>query len=896
MAGWDDTMFSNLPPRRKAPPPRGLMNELFPVDPRQVVGGLYDQGARGVGRAIDTVTGQPTGEDFSSPTLGREAYQMLTSPTFGGGMSPMAGAATLAAGVPLARRAASGARTAEEIATGVRASDAADAAAQAARAAAATPGQAALDQMVQQSRSMADVPDIRRMPVAQGIAQARGDPHLMVGGQGSPGYYVGGPASVQSPEDLIRQRASLDAQIARGQAGADWYDRYRTGAARVTGNDPSFNDFLSQAHGTWSQGVNPESETAFVMKEIASRAAGQPERAMYENQHQAFLNAVEQNNPELMQTGKKTGEYAEHVNPNQPSYAPTATGVNDFRMAREMGFGLGDTEEGARGDETVATLGDAQHRYADYETANAAGRANQANLGGRSNWTGEQVQAAPWVVQKADALMKQRPNLSFEDAFAEANKTAPDFYPKQAVNITYEQQPARMLAETGHMPQAGAMTAQQKIDYANDARASFASAPSYGLQPGELPRDIIYGGQGARIGDSGMGYPTLPTLSGTGYFKNKLGEVEANPMFIARPLTGFNSAASLSSDISQTIKQAQAAKSDPATGPFALFHGDRVIPLGQQTSGKDVSAALQKAAPLDPSQPMSLTSNLKDVGEWQGFDPEGTTTIAGTPAGNKVMLPQSKDFFQTGEELRAYVLAQEGVGGHKVWRNPTPGAINGYFMPLDRNAEPEEMDALSQAGDKFGMPHVSSTAGGMLVTNFENPVTLTNAHRKAIPDALKAVAPDGAGPAEGVRVDPFYAGPAWGAEGSGTATDQLLGKLSGPSGGFFTNNSDIGRVAGGVAQRDLDYAGVAGNQRDDIWNARNIMAADPAYEGETWADRLAKYRKAGVPASVAVGGATVGLYPTAGLPAPLSQQQPGTSLNSMPDWALQQQDQRFYGY
>jgi hypothetical protein len=216
-------------------------------------------------------------------------------------------------------------------------------------------------------------------------------------------------------------------------------------------------------------------------------------------------------------------------------------------------------------------------------------------------------------------------------------------------------------------------------------------------------------------------------------------------------------------------------------------------------------------------------------------------------------------------------------------------------MPLDRNAEPEEMDALSQAGEKFGMPHVSSTAGGLLLTNFEKPATLTTAQRKAIPDALKAAAPDEAGAAEGVRVDPFYAGPAWGKQGAGTATDQLLSKMSGPSGSFFTQNQDVGRVAGGVAQRDLDYASVAGNQRDDIWNARNIMAADPAPEGETWADRLAKYRKAGVPASVSVGGATVGLYPTAGLPAPL-QQQPGTSLNSMPGWASQMQDQRFYGY
>jgi hypothetical protein len=34
----------------------------------------------------------------------------------------------------------------------------------------------------------------------------------------------------------------------------------------------------------------------------------------------------------------------------------------------------------------------------------------------------------------------------------------------------------------------------------------------------------------------------------------------------------------------------------------------------------------------------------------------------------------------------------------------------------------------------------------------------------------------------------------------------------------------------------------------------------------------------------------------AALPAPVPQVQPGTTLNSAPDWMRQMQDQRFYGY
>ena len=39
-------------------------------------------------------------------------------------------------------------------------------------------------------------------------------------------------------------------------------------------------------------------------------------------------------------------------------------------------------------------------------------RANAANLGGRSDWTGEQLQAARWVHQKANAILDQRPALT----------------------------------------------------------------------------------------------------------------------------------------------------------------------------------------------------------------------------------------------------------------------------------------------------------------------------------------------------------------------------------------------------------------------------------------------------------------------------------------------------
>jgi hypothetical protein len=853
MAGWDDSIFSNLPPRLKRGAARVGSDLAFgATHPFTTLGNAVFGGMAAAPEAAESAVTYGAGKvGVPNPAgLGREVRGMIESPTFGGGMSPLHYAPEVAmAAAPLAATA----RTATEIATG--------------------------------RRSMADVPDIRTLPVDQGIAAAQGDPHLVVGGGGSPGYYMGGPASIQSPADLATMRQGLDARIAQGQMGADWYDRERRGLARTTGNDQPFNDFLSKAHGSWSQGVDPQSETAFVTKEAMSAASGKPERAMYQGQHDAFLAALDANNPNLMQTGKKTDEYASHLNPLQPSYAPTATGVNDFRMGQEMGFTNSDAEERAG----EFSLGDTQHKFMDYETALATQRANAANLGGRSNWTGEQIQASPWTIQKAGALQGMRKNLSDEDAFAEANKTPSDFDEKHAVSATYEQQPAAMLAATGHTPQAGGMTAKQRADYAADPGAAWASAPSFGLEPGELPRDVIYG-QG-RIGNSGMGLPTLPTMSGTGYFKNAAGDLETNPMFVARPLTPFHASTSLSGDVGATLKDAKDSE-----GPYALLTGDRAIPLGQEKpKSADINAAIKKAAPFDPSEPMTLTGNLKDLGTWEGFDPQGGSTIAGVPPGNKATPDYARDMLNTGELIRSYFGAQEGGAWHKNWAGPTTGGTTGYFTPLDRAATPEEMTALSEATAPYGMPDVTSSARGITTTSFGDKPQLTGQTSKGADAALERALPQGAEKAYPVRTDSGYAGPAWGGVGAGTATDDLLAKLNVRPElySFFNNNADIGRVAGGQAQRDAAWASTIGDQRPDIFNARTIAAADPEPDASGWADRLAKARRLGVPAAVTVGGAAVSLYPTAGLPSPL----PGMTLNSPPpDWWRQQQNQMFSGY
>jgi len=755
---------------------------------------MVDLGARRVGKAIDYATGAPSsGDDFSQPTLGREAYQMLTSPTFGGGVSPMAAATPmLAAAAPIALRGARTARTAKTAEQMVQ--DAADAArastaAQEARRAVSTPGQNALDQMVQQSqaaapraptgRALTDIaPDIRQMPVDQGIQQARTEAHLVPAPGGG---FVGAPPNIQTYADLTARRKQVDDYIAQHLGGGDWYDRARGGISTATGGDPVASEWLSRLQGSLSAGVSPESETAFAIKEAVSRAAGQPQVAHWGAQSRGIDRAIAENDPSLMQFGDKTEEYAAKINPNQPPFR-NATGVNDFRIQKLWGYP-------GRAEGVEPSAGATQHRFLDYETALSVDRANQANLGGRSDWTGEQIQAIPWVTQKAEDL-----GIPFEDAA----KSGPDFYRKHAAAATYEQQPGQALVDRGHLPGASGMSADQ--------RAAFAANDPWTDASG---RDVIYGG-GRVVSPSGeqtgLGVPTLPTVSATGIWKD-----ETNPARIARPTVPFN----------------VSTKESPAIG--------------------------------------------------------------GGPLGTKDMPPYASRFLKAGEMVRSLFGAQEAGGAHKLWEKQAPGGQNAVFVPLDRDATRPEIDALSAAGEPFGMPHVTSTNGGLAVLNWEGARKLNSKDREDLLSAIADAKPEDAGDHRMVRANTVYAAPNYTTPGAYTATQSMLDAVG--DNPFFTQNEGIGQAAGALARHDEAWANQIGEQGQDFWNLRNLAAADPGPLGATWADRLkTAVQKRAVPATVTIGGATVALYPEAGLPAtpPQPQQQtPGTSLNSPPGWLQQ---------
>ena len=152
---------------------------------------------------------------------------------------------------------------------------------------------------------------------------------------------------------------------------------------------------------------------------------------------------------------------------------PGATGVNDFRWFHELGFTNPDGSAQSAGNHVT---GAANHNWGHYETALATDRARGgppgighnggpalAPLHGRTDWTGEQIQALGWVRQKAQDLQdrggyvmvdtpqwgpQRMHKMSWEEAMRRANYTPFDHADRQTFNAVHE----GISGWEGHIP------------------------------------------------------------------------------------------------------------------------------------------------------------------------------------------------------------------------------------------------------------------------------------------------------------------------------------------------------------------------------------------------------------------------------------------------------------
>lgn len=661
-------------------------------------------------------------------------------------------------------------------------------------------------------RNMAEVPTLRGVDRDEAINMARAEAHLIPSGGRSGGAYLGGPRSIRSRKALNAMRKRLDERVAAGAGYADWYTRYRQDVERVT-STPQQRRMMAGQQAQYSAQASPEGEMASTSREISNLLAyGYPGKVRTPAQARASAAAAATGDPTDFQLGLKTGAYKGHLDPTLPR-PPGATGTNDFRHFRNLGF----TE--ADGSDQVAAGNPAMHKWADYETALAVDRANNAKLGGRTDWTGEEIQAAAWVTQKGDDLFDQRrtnyiaaaavadPTLSGDallaaakkSAYDEAGKTIGDFFEKHITSATYEAQP---YYAAGHLAKSA------QADHA--ARAAFAGDPlsMWDLAPGN--RDAIYDAfrhLGRYGGESGLAMRVAPTVDMQGIYMPPGGAaLETNPGKVARPLTGF-------------------FNQDGKRMPLA----DRAI----------LNAAEATRGYID----------VQGASTWNKAWP-GTTAkshislVAGRPGPAKAVpeaeLMEMREYFaerglpdviDTGRGLT--ITSFDGPGGGMERLTQRLSKLT------DGKIGAQQLDDL-EAGKTTLKDLAALTKGKLTESKLKGILegTISKAQLIEMSAYLEAKGYKGVSRA---RVDSGYKSyeGAWEAGmGSGEATARFLGYMdeAGPEVRAHLNaSSDIPTVALARLERDDAWRSQWGATREDIQNARRIIG-----EGPGWIDRLEK--------------------------------------------------------
>ena len=260
------------------------------------------------------------------------------------------------------------------------------------------------------------------------------------------GSYVGAQW-LKAPEDLVRMRWHLDDLVDEGvkAGGETWYMNTQDGIRLITNGRA---EELRAGRELGGTSINRTPETNFDMMLGAHNAA-----QVGDTPGKVFRRVGAQFQEEAAGSGRISGgpkidPYTANITPGDKGLLP----ANDVWMHRALG---GDG---------VPTQG--SHTFMDAETMLAVERANDRALGGRTDWTGSEIQAAAWVAIKGREILDTRKGFTLQTALAEAAKSYPDYFPKHTFRSTMESTPG---AASAHMPGVRASSFDEQRRYAEAA-------------------------------------------------------------------------------------------------------------------------------------------------------------------------------------------------------------------------------------------------------------------------------------------------------------------------------------------------------------------------------------------------------------------------------------------
>jgi hypothetical protein len=533
--------------------------------------------------------------------------------------------------------------------------------------------------------------DLRKMSPDEAMEIARSERHIIpqmapagMGHNGGPPLepeitgYVGAPAKIKSRADIDKMRSDYDEAVAGGQGGADWYIRTHAGVKEMAGPDPKKQHLLAQELGVTSPQSNPDTNLGFAIGGHNAYEMGHPIRTQMKT-GQSARTYTEGRTPDGtadLKLGKKTGPFAGHLDPTMES--PT-TPANDIWQARSFGYeGRMDPKQNDRNLPFNRALTPQEHSFLDAEALLAVDRANKKALGGRTDWTVGEIQASPWVRNKANSLM-ERYGLSDEQALKEAAKTYPDYFDKYTGHETYEMTPGSL---TGHHTDM------------------IGSGEHFTPWMDDDGRDIIY---------SALGAHQRPTLEAQGVYQAPGGELELNQAWAARPMISFQE-----DEGGKVVEDSSRAMMNIAAANRAYFSGQNAgawskpIPGGKK--GRQNAVFFDQDESMSPEAIGNIKElfgnrfNMPDVVDYgnkaaiTGFYPSEPDPKALAKAMRSGEVDEMLNHYAPSRgEAQTGFMDSGYVGFEDAYSSGQPGAVTQEFMnTLDAQMSPVALEKLEK--------------------------------------------------------------------------------------------------------------------------------------------------------------------------------------------------------